>query len=476
MKITRSRPASFASLALVALATLAALTAASAEAPAASEAPGAHASSVERGRYLMRAGDCESCHTAPGGKDLAGGFPIPTPFGVIYSKNITSDPDTGIGKWTKDQFYDAMHRGVDDEGKHLYPAFPYPWFTKLSRADVDALRDYLATVPPVKQRNKAPELRWPLGWRPLMAGWNLLFFHEGELKPNPAKSPEWNRGAYLVEGAGHCGACHTPKNSLGAVKKGEALQGGDAGERWFAPSLTGDLRDGIGDWSVAEIVEYLKTGSNARSATAGTMTDVIKNSTQYLSDADLKSIAIYLKDIPAPKGEPKTPALAGDSIARGEALYLDNCTGCHMPDGGGVAKVFPPLKLSAAIQASEPGTVLHVVLGGEQMAAPKTRPTGLTMPGFRDKMNDQQIADVVNYMRNAWGNRGSTVDAATVAAVRKAAIESPQGDPGRVRAELLICRSNGPPAGCRPGTAASAAAAASSSTAAATTITTASRR
>jgi len=416
-------------------------------AQAAAQAP--DRAQIERGRYLVRAGDCVSCHSVKTGKDLAGGLPIPTPFGVIYSANITPDPETGIGKWSKDDFWNAMHRGIDDEGKHLYPAFPYPWFTKLTRADVDAIKDYLASVPPVKQHNLDPELTWPLGWRGVMAAWNLLYFRPGPFEPNTAKSEEWNRGAYLVEGAGHCAVCHSPKNSLGAVKSGAALQGGAAGEHWFAPSLTGDVRSGIGDWSVADIVEYLKTGSNAKSATAGAMTDVVKNSTQYLSDADLKAIAVYLKDIPASSDAPKSEVLTGEAMARGEALYLDNCTGCHMPDGGGVSKVFPPLKRSAVIQATEPGTVLHVVLGGETMAATSMKPSGLTMPGFAAKLNDQEIADVVTYIRNAWGNRGSVVDAAAVAQVRKAAAQSAQGNQGEERAALLICRSKGAPASCR---------------------------
>jgi len=416
---------------------------------AAAPAPAPDKAQIERGHYLVRAGDCGSCHTTPGGQPLAGGLPIPTPFGVIYSPNITPDPDTGIGKWSKDDFWNAMHRGIDDEGKHLYPAFPYPWFTRMSRADVDAIKDYLASVAPVKHPNKAPELPWPLSWRAVMAGWNLMFFHAGEFKPDPARSAEWNRGAYLVEGAGHCAACHTPKNSLGATESGAALSGGSAGEHWYAPSLTGDVRSGIGDWSIAEIVEYLKTGSNAKSASAGSMSDVVRNSTQYLTDADLKAIAIYLKDIPASGAEARVPLPAGAAMARGEALYRDNCTGCHMPDGGGVANVFPPLKLSAAIQATEPGTVVHVVLGGERIPATASKPTGLTMPGFAEKLNDQQIADVVNYIRNAWGNRGSRVDAGAVAQIRKTAAHSPQGDPGKHRAAMLVCRSKGAPAGCR---------------------------
>jgi mono/diheme cytochrome c family protein len=325
---------------------------------------------------------------------------------------------------------------------------PYPWFTKMSRADVDAIKDYLATVPAASQRNKDPELPWPLSWRAVMIGWNLLFFHEGEREPVAAKSAQWNRGAYLVEGPGHCGACHTPKNVVGAAKRSDALQGGSIGEHWFAPSLTGDARDGIGEWSTAEIVEYLKTGSNDKTASAGEMTNVVKNSTQYLSDADLQAIAVYLKDVPARNGE-ASPAAANDqTMARGEALNVDNCTGCHMGDGAGLAKVFPPLKGSASIQASDPGSLIQVVLGGAQMAAPKTKPTGLAMPGFRVKLSDQDIADVVTYIRSAWGNRASPVDAATVAEVRKAELESPQGDPGATRASMQICASRAAPAHC----------------------------
>ena len=386
---------------------------------------------IERGRYLVRAGDCVSCHTSPGGKPFAGGLGIQTPFGVIYSMNLTPDPETGIGNWSNADFYNAMHRGIDAKGQRLYPAFPYPWFTKLSRSDVDAIKAYLNVLEPVKQQNKPTGLPWPLSWRISMVGWNLLFFNEGEMRADAAKSAEWNRGAYLVEGAGHCAACHTPKNVLGASKGGQALQGGDAGNHWFAPSLSSDLRDGLGGWTVADIVAYLKTGSNAKAATAGAMTDVIKNSTQYLSDADLNAIAVYLKDMPAVTSKEeakKAPLATSDRLARGEALYVDNCMGCHMADGGGIAKVFPPLKASAAIQAASPGTVIHVVMEGAKMATPATKPTGLTMPGFAGKLNDGEIAAVVNYIRNAWGNRASLVSVGSVAEVRASSGRSRTGD------------------------------------------------
>jgi len=378
-------------------------------------------SEVTRGQYLARAGDCEFCHTEPNGKSFAGGRGIPTPFGVIYSVNITPDRNTGVGRWSEQDFYNAMHSGVSSDGTHLYPAFPYPWFTKLARTDVDAIWTYLKTLTPVNQGDKKNQLPWVLRWRGEMAGWNGLYFDQGEYKNDPAQSAQWNRGAYLVDGLAHCGACHTPDNFLGGTKHSKAFEGGNAGLQWYAPGLGNNLRDGVGDWSEAEIVEYLKTGANVKSASAGPMTEVVMNSTQYLSDADLNAIAAYLKNRQnAPnKSLPKTAALDATALARGQALYTDNCTACHMPDGRGVPNVFPPLTGSAAIQADKPGTVIHVVLAGARMAAPSAKPTGLAMPGFGWKLDDREIADVVNYCRHAWGNLAPSVDADAVAAVRK---------------------------------------------------------
>lgn len=384
-------------------------------------AQGSTYSTIERGRALVNAGDCASCHTARGGKPFAGGLAVATPFGVIYSTNITPDPATGIGKWTDQDLYRAMHSGIRRDGQPLYPAFPYPWFTKVSRDDVYAIKAFLNTLAPVYQQNRPSELPWPLNARNMMAGWNALFFHEGEFKPDPNKSQQWNRGAYLVEGLGHCSACHTPTNMLGGSKSGEKFQGGGFGEHWYAPSLTGDMRAGIGAWSADEIVEYLKTGANAKSAAGGPMADVIKNSTQYLNDADLGAIAAYLKDIPAgPKGADQTPQLKQQALARGEALYLDNCTGCHMARGAGLERTFPALKGSSAVQAKQPDSLIHFVLAGATRPTTAGKPTGFAMPAFDWKFSDQDVADVVNYIRNAWDNHGAPADAARVAKVRQA--------------------------------------------------------
>ena len=383
-------------------------------------APAAQKGQVEQGRYLVQAGDCAACHTKNDTMPFAGGFAVETPFGKIYASNLTPDAETGLGKWTADDFYRAMHSGLNREGKHLYPAFPYPWFTKLTRADTDAIKAWLDTLPPIRNKVPEPELPWPLSWRFAVFGWNLLFFDKGEYEPDRSRSAEWNRGAYLVEGAAHCGACHTPKNFLGGSKRGQAYSGGATPDHWFAANLTADVRHGIGDWSQQEIVDLLRTGSTHKTAVTGSMAEVVSKSTQYLSDADLNAIAVYLKSLPArpPTAEPITPPLSEAALQRGEALYFDNCMGCHMVDGGGIDHVFPPLKLSAVLQGFKPDTVVQLVLQGHKIPATQSKPTGIAMPGFAGKLSDQEIVDVVNYVRNAWGNRAPPVQAELVATIR----------------------------------------------------------
>jgi mono/diheme cytochrome c family protein len=386
---------------------------------------GSHAE-IERGRYLEAAGDCAACHTDEGGRPFAGGLPVPTPFGTIYSTNITPDGETGIGNWTSDEFYRAMHEGMAPGGKHLYPAFPYPWYTKLSRQDVDAIRSYLATLAPVRQENKPTELPWPFSMREVMAGWNTLYFKEGTFQSNPQKSAEWNLGAYLVEGLGHCGACHSPKNFAGAPKHDKAFQGG-YGENWYATSLGGDLHDGLGQWTEQDIIEYLKTGANRRAAAFGPMAEVVHDSTQHLDEKDLHAMAVYLKDLPPHESTTHPPATTADNgskadadrLARGRGIYIDDCAGCHMDNGEGIAGVFPPLKSNNVVQSKDPETVVHIILSGETTAVTQKNPTGLAMPAFDWKLDDAQIADLVTYLRSAWGNRGDPVSGDKVADTRK---------------------------------------------------------
>lgn len=373
---------------------------------------------VERGRYLAAAGDCAACHTAEGGQPYAGGRAVPTPFGTIYSTNITPDKATGLGDWSEEDFYRAMHEGIRKDGAHLYPAFPYPWYTKLTRTDVDALKAFLDTLPPVRNEAKEPELPWPFSMRAVMRGWNQLYFHDGEYQPDPGKSAQWNRGAYLVDGLGHCGACHTPKNFAGAVKAKQKLQGGYA-EHWYATSLTSDVRDGLGDWSVDDIVAFLKKGMNERAAATGPMAEVVEHSTQHLTDEDLRAMAVYLKSVPAPKQQEAKVETDRQRLARGEALYVDQCQGCHMQHGEGLAHVFPPLKGNSVVQADKPGTLLHIILGGADVASPKSNPNRFAMPAFDWKLSDQDAADLATYLRGAWGNKASPVSTSDVKDARK---------------------------------------------------------
>jgi mono/diheme cytochrome c family protein len=392
--------------------------------PLAAYAQDATESVIAQGRGLVQAGDCAACHTDNGGKPFAGGLAISTPFGVIYSSNITPDKITGLGMWTEENFYHAMHDGIRRDGKHLYPAFPYPWFTKISRDDVHAIKAYLDTLKPVYQENKPTLLPWPLSMRGMVAAWNALYLHKGVYQSDTAKSAQWNRGAYLVEGLGHCGACHTPSSMLGGPKASRNLHGSNYGDNWFAPGLTSNLKSGLGDWNTADIITFLKTGANARSAAAGPMAEVVKNSTQYMSDDDLNAIATYLKDIPAEAQEEHyrdNGKNFDDTTAypRGEQLYADNCTGCHMENGAGIAQVFPALKGSSAVQARQAETVTHLILAGAKMPATKGKPTAFAMPAFNWKLDDAEIADLANYIRNAWGNHAPETSARDVSKVRK---------------------------------------------------------
>ncbi|HEX3859987.1 MAG TPA: cytochrome c [Pseudolabrys sp.] len=375
---------------------------------------------IERGRNLVNAGDCVACHTPDKGKPFAGGRAIETPFGTIYSANITPDQDTGIGAWSEDDFYRAMHEGRRPDGSRLYPAFPYPYFTKLTRDDVTAIHAYLKTLQPVRNPRRANELKWGLNHRVFMRGWDMLFFKPGTFKPDPNKSAEWNRGAYLVEGAGHCGACHTPKNALGADKTSEALNGGVI-QDWFAPRIANNMRDGTGAWSVDDIAEYLKTGRNKHSGATGLMSEVVRDSTSKLSDDDLKAIATYIKDVDGGPNPPPPPAPPKDKkMSAGEAIFADSCSACHQADGSGVPRMFPPLAGNANVQSRDPTTIIRVILQGAQTAPTDKAPTAFSMPAFDWKLDDGQIAAVASYVRNTWGNSAPPVGPDQVGSLRKA--------------------------------------------------------
>ena len=377
------------------------------------------AEQVARGKALVDAGDCASCHTADKAKPFAGGKRIDTPFGGIYSPNLTPDDETGLGRWSDDDFYRALRLGVAPDGSRYYPAFPYPNFTKLTRQDIGAVRAYLATLTPVKNTAPAPELRWPLNYRVLMRGWNWLFFKPGIVMPDQAKSAEWNRGRYLVEGPGHCGACHTPKNMFGADKRGEAFGGGLI-QGMFAPRLDAAERSGLKSWSVDDIAEYLQSGRNGFSHAGELMSEVVVNSTSKMSDADVRAIAVYLKALPAGRAEPAVSAPPPAAMTDGEKIYKGACIACHEADGSGAPRIYPPLPGNANLQSSDPSSTLRVILDGAQTVTTPRAPNAGSMPAYAAKLDDQQIADVTTYIRNAWGNAAPAVSADQVKRARAA--------------------------------------------------------
>ena len=386
---------------------------------------------AERGRQLVIQGDCASCHTRDGGEPMAGGLGVNTPFGVIYTSNITPDAETGIGQWTPDQFYRALHQGKDDHDRYLYPAFPYVYFTQISRADTDAMLAYLKTVPAVRYSPPANRMPFPFNFRVLVLGWNLLFFRAHDFQPDATRSAEWNRGAFLVGGPGHCAQCHTPTNALGANDKGKPFHGGFL-DNWLAPDLTANARTGLGAWGQADIVEYLKTGRNPRAQAAGPMALVVSYSTSLMSDQDLNAIAAYLKTMP------QSPVVAAGSpdpgaMKRGGEIFSDACASCHLDGGKGQPRFFPPMPGNAVSQQANPGTLIHLILAGGRTAPTETRPSALTMPSFAWKLTDQQIADVSTYVRNSWGNSAPPVSAGAVAKMRdklKLATSSPTANSG----------------------------------------------
>ena len=379
---------------------------------------GASAEDIARGKALTVAGDCAGCHTADPAKPFAGGKRIETPFGGIYSPNLTPDRDTGIGEWSDHDFYRALRYGVAPDGSRYYPAFPYPDFSKLTRPDILAIRSYLATLTPVRNTPPPPALRWPFNYRIVMRGWNWLFFKPGILTPDPQKSAAWNRGRYLVEGAGHCGACHTPKNIFGADKRGQPLGGGLV-QGMFAPRLDGAARSGLKSWSADDIAEYLQSGRNGRSHAGELMSEVVVNSTSKMSEADIRAIAVYLKELPAGAPEPVVTAPPPAQMADGEKLYRHACIACHEADGSGAPRIYPPLPGNANLQSADPSSTLRVILDGAETVTTPRAPNKGSMPGYADKMSDQQIADVTTYIRNSWGNAAPAVSPAQVAKARR---------------------------------------------------------
>src|SRR6201997_2565639 len=388
--------------------------------------------SIERGRYLAPVADCGSCHTIPGSDHpFSGGRPIETPFGTLLSPNITPDRDTGIGAWTADEFEAAVRHGRRRDGARLYPAMPFPYYTRMSREDVTAIRAYLKTVEPVRNAVRVNQLPFPLNIRLALLVWDRLYFKPGEFEEDTSKSKEWNRGAYLVQGPGHCGACHTPKG-IGIQEKSlddssTSYLAGGALDAWYAPSLRGDLRTGLGTWTKEDIAAFLKQGHNRIGTAFGSMTEAINNSTSYLSDSDINAIATYLKSLPATSAQQvvayddaTTATLRGRPATQpGGAVYASACASCHGFDAKGFTPYMPALVGNPVVLDDDPSSLINLMLNGSIPLVAKGMPDAYRMPQFRQQLSDADIADVITFIRDGWGNRARPVTAAQVAKLRK---------------------------------------------------------
>jgi mono/diheme cytochrome c family protein len=396
-------------------------------------APAPSPDQIKQGEYLAQLGDCAACHTAPGGKPFSGGVAIASPVGVIYSTNITPDPDTGIGHYTYGEFERAVRRGINASGHTLYPAMPYPSYAKVSDQDIEALYAYfMHGVTPVKQENHAEGIVWPLSMRWPLTYWRWMFAP----KVTPVQTAATGdaamaRGQYLVEGLGHCGACHTPRaftlqeKALGPNDGTAYLSGGES-DNWVAPSLRGELASGLGNTSEEELAALLRAGRTDRSAVFGGMTDVVEHSTQYISDEDLAAIAHFLKSLPPARQETALTYDAathaelhsGDVAKTGAQLYVDNCATCHRMDGHGYRQVYPALAGNPVVNGDNPASVIRLVLHGGTMPAGRGAPTQFSMPAFRDRLSNQQVAELLTFVRSSWGNKGAAVSAQQVNQLR----------------------------------------------------------
>jgi len=376
---------------------------------------------AERGEYLAVAGNCISCHTHAGGTPFAGGLPFSTPFGTLYSTNITPDAETGIGDWTKEQFVRALREGVRPNGEHLYPAFPYTAFTLVSDQDASDLYEYFRSLTPVSYRAPDNELRFPYNQRWLLSLWKALYFGAGRFAPDGAQSAEWNRGAYLVEGLGHCGSCHTPRNFLAAPDAKLAFSGGisyhtTAGKTlaWSATNLT-SAPSGLSAWPIEELVSYLRYGMSANASVFGPMNEVVLNSTRHLSEGDVRAMAVYLKSLPA-REQPADGQVAPETLNAGSLLYSIHCGTCHLPTGLGSDTTGPSLVGSSVTLAPDPASLINITLHGPEL--PHTAPSPQwqarrwqMMGAYADKLTDDEVVALLSYVRNAWGNKAGEVTA-----------------------------------------------------------------
>ena len=399
------------------------------EAPVSDVLPQAPASAqtVERGQYLARVGNCMSCHTAKGGAVYAGGRGIQTPFGTVFTSNLTPDDDTGLGRWSADHFWRAMHHGRSRDGRLLYPAFPYPEYTQVSREDTDAIYAYLRSLPPVKQAAPAHALGFPYNSQAALAVWRAMFFTPGATPTPKPVSAEWARGEYLVRGLGHCAACHSPRNAWGATRGGgNDLQGGLLPlQQWYAPALTSSVEAGVAHWTTEDVVALLRTGQAPaqQASVSGPMADVVFNSTQHLTDMDARAMAVYLQALPqqaAPAGGARPVAASAETLRLGARVYEQQCAQCHGAQGEGSPGAFPALAGNRAVLLGEPDNLVQLVLHGGYAPATAGNPRPHGMPPFLHVLSDTEVAAVLSYVRGAWGHGAAPVSTMDVYQRREA--------------------------------------------------------
>jgi len=385
------------------------------------------------GEYVARLADCVACHSTPDGEPFSGGLKMGTPMGALYATNITPDPDTGIGRYTLADFDNAVRRGVAKDGHRLYPAMPYPSYVKLTDEDVRKLYGYfMLSVKPVHRTNLPPEAGFPLNQRWALALWNGIFVPDERYQVKKEHDAAWNRGAYLVQGLGHCGACHTERglafNEKALDERSDKFLGGGLLDGWYASNLRGNPVLGLGRWTEQEIVQFLKVGHNTHATVFGSMLDAFNNSTQFMTDADLAGIAHYLKSLPGYADDPpfaydaKTQQALdrGDLSARGAGLYLNQCSSCHGRDGRGRGDLLPPLAGSASVLERDPASLLNIMLNGAGRIVVNGVPDSYRMTPFRVLLSDEEIADVAIFIRNSWGNTAGAVTASRVREMREA--------------------------------------------------------
>lgn len=391
---------------------------------------------ISRGEYLARLGNCVACHSIEGGEPFAGGLKMAVPLlGNIYTTNITPDPETGIGDYTLEDFDNAMRLGFAKDGHNLYPAMPYPSYAKIAEEDMQALYDYFMNeVAPVNQPNLPNEIEGIKSWRWPLAVWNFLMLDEDRYEPDTEQSDVWNRGAYLVQGLGHCGACHTPRGLLmqekGLDETDDAFLAGAPLDHWSASSLNGDSNSGLGRWTEDDLVEFMKTGKNRFGTAFGTMVEVINNSTQYMTDDDLRAMAVYLKSLPAVaeknEAEWQYNSASADQLknfdfsATGAQIYYEYCVSCHGYEGGGHNKFMPGLAGNPVVMDTDPSSLINLTLNGSLRVVINGNAETFDMPYFRGLLTDQEVADVVTFMRQSWGHAEDAVDAEAVAEIREA--------------------------------------------------------